>query len=116
MCADTIDLHHNSRFYPKPEIYNLFRFAKKQDNKLTEANKEALTEKASIYRKNQALVTTSDIFLSFGYGKYAWYVLFRCRVFVIDLINILMASSPVRWLVAYQLKLILAYITMNYDI
>ena len=27
-----------------------------------------------------------------------------------------MASSPGRWLAAHQLKLMLAYVTMNYDI
>ena len=116
MCADAVDLHHDSRFYPKPEIYDPFRFAKKQDDELTEADKETLAEKASIYRKNQALVTTSDIFLSFGYGKHAWYVLLDAEYFIIDLMNVLMASSPGRWLAAHQLKLMLAYITMNYDI
>lgn len=116
MCAGAFGLHHDSRFYPKPEEYDPFRFAKKQDDELTEADKEDLTEKASIYRKNQALITTSDIFLSFGYRKHAWFVLHRCRVFIIDLINVLMASSPGRWLAAHQLKLMLAYVTINYDI
>ena len=116
MCAGAPGLHHDGRFYPKPEQYDPFRFAKKQDDGLTEADKEVLTEKASIYRKNQALVTTSDIFLSFGYGKHSWYVLIRYGGFLTDVIHVLMASSPGRWLAAHQLKLMLAYVAMNYDI
>lgn len=73
MSAGTVDLHHDERFYPKPEEYDPFRFAKRHENMLAEVEKETLTEKASIYRKNQGMATASDIFLAFGYGKHSWY-------------------------------------------
>ena len=72
MGAGTVDLHHDDRFYPKPEEYDPFRFARKHTDTLVGANKDSLTDKASIYRKNQSLATASDIFLAFGYGKHAW--------------------------------------------
>lgn len=72
MGVDTVDLHHDDRFYLKPEEYDPFRFAKKHEDALLGASKEILTGKASIYRKNQSLATTSDIYLGFGHGKHAW--------------------------------------------
>lgn len=70
--ADTVDLHHDERFYPKPEVYDPFRFAKKPEDPLGGPKEGTLSDKASIYRKNQGLTTSSDIFLSFGYGKHSW--------------------------------------------
>ena len=70
--AGAVGMHNDSRFYPKPEEYNPFRFAKSLDDGLTEADKKTLTANASVYRKNQALATASDIFLGFGYGKHSW--------------------------------------------
>ena len=40
----------------------------------------------------------------------------RYRVFTVNSINVLMASSPGRWLAAHQLKLMLAYMSVNYEI
>lgn len=72
MGADTVGLHHDDRFYPKADEYDPFRFARKQEITLEGSNEGTLTDKASIYRKNQGLTTASDIFLSFGYGKHSW--------------------------------------------
>ena len=74
MAADTVHLHHDDRFYPKPDEYNPFRFANKHETMLGDASTETLTDKASIYRKNEGLTTASDISLGFGFGKHAWYV------------------------------------------
>lgn len=38
------------------------------------------------------------------------------RSFLLCLSDMLMAGSPGRWLVAHQLKLMLAYVTLDYDI
>lgn len=38
------------------------------------------------------------------------------RVFPLDLNIMLMASSPGRWIAANQMKLMLAYTSMNYEI
>ena len=75
MGAGAFAIHHDDRFYHKPEEYDPFRFVKKQSDGLTESEKEALVETASIYRKNEALVMLSDIFVSFGLGKHAWYMI-----------------------------------------
>lgn len=74
MAASTVGLHHDERFYPNPEDYDPFRFASKQEDMPIKANKGTMTDKASIYRQNQALATTSNTFLGFSYGKHAWCV------------------------------------------
>ena len=114
--TSAIDLHHDDRFYPKPEEFDAFRFAKQKEETLDGADKESLTEKASVYRKNQTLATASDIFLAFGYGKHAWYVAIADRLLICVREVVLIVGSPGRWLVSHQLKLLLAYITLNYDI
>ena len=69
-----VDVHHDDRFYLKPDEYHPFRFARKNEQVYHGSRKENLTEKASVYRKNHDLSTASDIFLSFGYRKHSWYV------------------------------------------
>ena len=71
----TVTIHNDSRFYHKPEEYDPFRFIKNQDDGLTETEKAALASTASIYRKGENLVMPSDIFLGFGMGRHAWYML-----------------------------------------
>ena len=75
LAASTVDVHHDDRFYLKPEEYDPFRFAKKREDVLAVAgaDREKLTDRASIYRKSQSLSTASDIFLGFGYAKHSWY-------------------------------------------
>lgn len=70
--AATVGLQHDDRFYLKLEEYDPFRFARKQADAVDEGNLEKLSDKASIYRKNQGLATTSDIYLAFGHGRHAW--------------------------------------------
>lgn len=72
MAAAAVGVHHDDRFYLKPEEYDPFRFAKKHENTPLRANEEVMSDKASIHRENQSLATASDIFLAFGYGKHAW--------------------------------------------
>ena len=74
MGTGTVDVHHDDRFYHRPDEYEPFRFAKKHEDTLVGTDMEVLTDKASIYRKSQGLATVSDIFLAFGYGKHAWCV------------------------------------------
>ena len=114
MGVGTSDLHHDDRFYPRAQEYDPFRFAKKQEDVPTD--QEALIEKAPMTRKHQSLSTASDVFLAFGYGKHAWYVsvVENSSSSVSD--GLLMVDSPGRWLVSHQLKLMLAYVTLNYDI
>ena len=74
MGTGTVDVHHDDRFYPRPDEYDPFRFARKHDDPRGGSDEEVLTDKAAVYRKNQGLATVSDIFLAFGYGKHAWSV------------------------------------------
>ena len=67
-----VDLHHDDRFYLEPDEYRPFRFTRKNEAVYDSSREGNLTEKASIYRKNQDLSTASDIFLSFGYRKHSW--------------------------------------------
>ena len=83
IAIDPVGVHRDDRFYPDPDRYDAFRFAKTSDDALAvAANNEALSHKASIYREHQQLATTSDIFLGFGHGKRSWYVC-RWRFFLI---------------------------------
>ena len=115
VATDTIQLHNDDRFYLRPNEFDPFRFTKQHEDKIAISGKENLTDKASVYRKTQSLATASDIYLGFGYGKHAWYVLLL-RETVLFLGKVLMMGSPGRWLVAHQLKLMLAYVALNYDI
>ena len=72
LAAATVQVHHDDRFYPNPGEYDPFRFSEKHEHRLTGSEKEGLTDKASIYRKNQGLSTVNNIFLAFGYGRHAW--------------------------------------------
>lgn len=70
--SGTVGVQHDDRFYLKPEEYDPFRFARKRADAVNEVDMEKLTDKASIYRKNQGLATTSDIYLAFGHGRHSW--------------------------------------------
>lgn len=72
LATGTVDVHHDDRFYTNPEEYDPFRFSKTRKDILAAANKENLSDRASIYRKMEGLSTASDIFLAFGYGKHTW--------------------------------------------
>lgn len=115
LATDIVQIHNDDRFYLQPNKFDPFRFSKQHKDKIASSGKENLTDKASIFRKNQSLATVSDIFLGFGYGKHAWYVLVL-RETALSVENALMMGSPGRWLVAHQLKLMLAYVALNYDI
>ena len=73
LAMGAVGLHRDDRFYHNPNQYDPFRFAKDHEQTLTAADKDNLTDKASIYRNNQSLATASDIYLAFGYGKHSWY-------------------------------------------
>lgn len=87
-----VDMHnpqHDPEIYPDPERYNAFRFATSLTQELT-ANSSTGTSKG-----NTAALTTSGIFLPFGHGRHA---------------------CPGRFFIAVEIKLMLAYMVMNYEI
>lgn len=85
-----VSIHHDTNFYPMPQIYDPFRFVKKPE---TSANKPD-QRKAATFRKPETVATASDTYLAFGLGRH---------------------SCPGRWFVTWQLKLLFAYIVANYD-
>ena len=66
-------VHMDGRFYSNPMDYEPFRFNRRgpQTGELF-SKPEGLSEKASEYRKNVSLPTTSDIFMAWGHGRHAW--------------------------------------------
>jgi cytochrome P450 len=128
-------IHHDDGVYPKARSYDAFRFSRAREEALTlskeissedappakrevlgnggsQANRipqinrtakpqtlESENEKRDLDKllesKNLSTVTTSDTFLSFGHGRHA---------------------CPGRFFAATEMKLLLAYIVMNYDI
>lgn len=59
--------------------------------------------------KQTGMVTTSDRHLAFGHGRHAWCV--HCMTFSKMLTN----DSPGRFFVSQELKMIFAYLLLNYD-
>ena len=80
---------HDPEIYPDRDSYNPFRFLKLSVTSNTLDVHGKVNGAVSI-----ELVATSDTFLPFSYGRYA---------------------CPGRFFVALEMKLILAYMVMNYD-
>ncbi|MCJ1423252.1 hypothetical protein MMC29_001134 [Sticta canariensis] len=88
-------LHRDERFYPEPNTYDPFRFSRERtESALISGVGRKETVGVTKSGRNQ-LSTTSDTFVSFGHGRFA---------------------CPGRWLASHLLKLMLAYVVLNYDI
>ena len=94
--VDVEGIHHDADIYSHPNDYDAFRFSRSLEasfNNIADGNSN--DEDREVGKKNTSLITTSDSFLPFGHGRHA---------------------CPGRHLVAVQVKLMLMYMTMNYDI
>ena len=69
-------VHMDERFYSNPMDYEPFRFNRSgpQTGEIF-SKSEGLSDKASEYRKNVNLATSSDVFMAWGHGRHAWWVL-----------------------------------------
>ncbi|KAF8859723.1 cytochrome P450 [Acephala macrosclerotiorum] len=103
--TSTHSIHHDDEIYDNPKIYDPFRFSRAREateKGNSRANGTAITNVENpkdhakvLESKNLAMVTTSDTFLAFGHGRHA---------------------CPGRFFAAAEMKLLLAYIVLNYDI
>ena len=106
--AATYPQHHDDAYFEDANTFDPFRFARKRG-----AAGEGVKHQAS---------TTAPEYLPFGHGKVAWCVsfsVFSCRVSGMRLsrrlTHIHTARSPGRHFAAGELKGILAYIILHYD-
>lgn len=88
-----VDMHsvqHDPEIYPDPNTYDAFRFSRPREKAETST---VHSEVNGI--RNTGLITTSDVFLPFSHGRHA---------------------CPGRFFVSLEMKLLLAYMVMNYDV
>lgn len=92
-----LDMHsvqHDPDIYPNPDTFDAFRFSRHKE----ESNGDMVGSKddgQTAQLKNTGLITTSDTFLSFSHGRHA---------------------CPGRFFVALELKMLLAYMVLNYEV
>jgi len=105
----TYSIHHDDDIYENAMTYDAFRFSRPREIAIAagktrmegdgtgamqgSVKKEELAK--LLESKNLATVTTSDTFLAFGHGRHA---------------------CPGRFFAATEMKLLVAYIVMNYDV
>lgn len=112
--VDIHSMHHDPDVYPEPWTYDAFRFSRPRE----EYEAKHVDEKdidATLKMKNTGMITTSETFLPFGHGKHAWYVLpWPVSSNLTRLADNM--RSPGRFFVHHELKMLLAYMLMNYDV
>ncbi len=93
---DVHSVQHDPDVYPRPEMYDAFRFSRPKEESHETSKDGNSDDAADILRlKNTGLVTTSDSFLNFGHGRHA---------------------CPGRFFVALELQMLLAYMVLNYEV
>lgn len=92
---DVHNVQHDPEIYPDPETYDAFRFSRPKEEGDYTVNGDVKDGAEMLKLKNTGLITTSDTFFPFGHGRHA---------------------CPGRFFVALELKMLLAYMVMNYEI
>ncbi|RYP82073.1 hypothetical protein DL770_005695 [Monosporascus sp. CRB-9-2] len=90
VCAPSYPVFHDPNIYPEPHVFKPFRFAQKRAAAATEDGGSL----SYVQRARQAFATTSPEYTAFGHGRHA---------------------CPGRFFAASELKLMLAYLVLNYD-
>lgn len=94
--TDVHSVQHDPLIYPSPDYYDAFRFSRPREEANSNSDSSSPVDTTETLRlKNTGIVTTSDTFLPFGHGRHA---------------------CPGRFFVALELKMLLAYMVMNYEI
>ena len=98
ICANAVGTHYNDATYPNPDVFEPFRFSSMR--------KEG-------HGMRHQYTNTSVDFIAFGIGAAAWYVLrYYPRLTLTDGL----LDSPGRFFASSELKSILAYVVLNYDL
>ncbi|TVY46314.1 Cytochrome P450 monooxygenase [Lachnellula occidentalis] len=87
--------HHDPEIYPQPDKYDAFRFSRPREEHRVQHPDDKTSEEYLGMKSLDCTYTASDTFLVFGMGKYA---------------------CPGRFFVTMELKLLLVYVIMNYDV
>lgn len=94
VCVDQQNRHHDESIYPDPYVFDAFRFSRLRE-KYGAEHPDMQDSEEFLKMRNLSMTTTGENFLAFGHGKHA---------------------CPGRFFVQHELKMMLAYITMNYEI
>ncbi|CRG92424.1 5-beta-cholestane-3-alpha,7-alpha-diol 12-alpha-hydroxylase [Talaromyces islandicus] len=89
--TDIHSVQHDSAVYPNPDEYDAFRFSRPVEENFISGR----DTKSILQLKKVSLTTTSDTFLPFSHGRHA---------------------CPGRFFVQAELKMIIAYLLLNYDV
>ncbi|PYH94739.1 cytochrome P450 [Aspergillus ellipticus CBS 707.79] len=93
-----VGIHMDDRFYPNPQAYDPFRFVKLKEQRDLE-NSEKSDENPTAKKKTRVndldAGQPTTTYLGFGYGRHA---------------------CPGRWFAVQMLKIMMAYLTINYEI
>ena len=93
---DVHSVQHDPDIYPIPETYDAFRFSRpKEEDDASGPDSDTKKGDDLLKLKNTDLITTSDSFLPFGHGRHA---------------------CPGRFFVSLELKMLLAYMVINYEV
>ena len=97
VAAASYSVHHDNAYYDSPYVYDPFRFARMRG-----ADGEGT--------KHQ-FVNTSVEYMAFGHGRHAWCVVLLAPSGIPH-----RPRSPGRFFASNELKSILAFIILNYDV
>lgn len=110
--VDVWSVHHDPDIYPNPNFYDAFRYSRPREE--FEKTGNELEDQAELLKlKGTGMITTGPTFLPFGHGRHAWYVECRKRLETYELI---IHHSPGRFFASHEIKMLLAYMVMNYDV
>ncbi|KAF2436506.1 cytochrome P450 [Tothia fuscella] len=96
--VDVHSIQHDDEIYENAAAFDAFRFARAREEEYSSDGSSTggqTEKKSSLESKKLSLSTTSGTFLPFGHGRHA---------------------CPGRFLVSHELKMLLTYATMHYEI
>lgn len=114
VCVDQNSRHHDPELFPAPDTYDAFRFSRPREE-FEASNPDKQNSDEYLRMKQLGMISTGENFLAFGHGRHACKsrtILSRGPSKRTDAYD----SGPGRFLVQHELKMMLAYIVMNYEV